>query len=140
VRSFLYGYGHIIVYAAVVAIGVGVEIAIERAAAGGEPPALLGWGVVLLIGGFFVVGWGRTGWETTDAARRVCLLKVAVAVVAVVACSVDIPVPVATSLVAFAWVGLVLSEMRLGLMPGWPGLPLRSSPVAAPGTPGDGKP
>jgi low temperature requirement protein LtrA len=122
VRSFLYGYGHIIVYSAVVAIGVGVEIAIERAAAGGEPPALLGWATVMLIGGFFVVGWGRSVGVATDAAARwVRPVKVAVAVVAVVACSVDIPVPLATSLVALAWVGLVLAEMRLGLMPGWPG-------------------
>ena len=111
-----------VVYAAVVAIGVGVEVAIERAAAGGEPPGLLGWGMVLLIGGFFVVGWGRVGWSSPDPAiRRVRPAKIAVAAVAVAACSVDIPVPLAASLIALAWVGLVVVEMRLGLMPGWPG-------------------
>ncbi|HZA75311.1 MAG TPA: low temperature requirement protein A [Acidimicrobiales bacterium] len=132
VRSFLYGYGHVVVYAAVVAIGVGVEVAIERAAAGGEPPGLLGWGMVLLIGGFFVVGWGRVGWSSPDPAiRRVRPAKIAVAAVAVAACSVDIPVPLAASLIALAWVGLVVVEMRLGLMPGWPGMGLRA-PSAAP--------
>ena len=54
-----------------------------------------------------------------------------VAAVAVAACSVDIPVPLAASLIALAWVGLVVVEMRLGLMPGWPGMGLRA-PSAAP--------
>src|ERR671918_533697 len=54
-----------------------------------------------------------------------------VAAVAVAACSVDIPVPLAASLIALAWVGPVVVEMRLGLMPGWPGMGLRA-PSAAP--------
>ncbi|WP_051367346.1 low temperature requirement protein A [Hamadaea tsunoensis] len=59
VRSFLYGYGHLIVYVAIVASGVGVELAAEAAAHGHRVTLpLFGVAQALLIAGFVTVSNG----------------------------------------------------------------------------------
>jgi low temperature requirement protein LtrA len=122
VRSFVYGYGQVIVYGAVVAVGVGVGLAIEHAVDGGHPPGVLGWGMAALIGGFLLVGLGRSAdWDDSAAVDRVRIAKVALAVVSVVVCSVAVPVAAAAWTIALGWVALVLYEMRCGIIPGWPG-------------------
>jgi low temperature requirement protein LtrA len=61
VRSFLYGYGHLLIYAAIVVTGVGIQLAIEETARAGEPVPLVGLGVAAVVAGFFItsVGIGR---------------------------------------------------------------------------------
>jgi low temperature requirement protein LtrA len=121
VRSFIYGYGQVLVYGSVVAVGVAVQIAIEHAAAGEDPPAMLGWGVAALIVSFLVVGLGRGfDWHDPAAVRRVSAAKVGLAVVSVVICLVDVPVAAAAWTIALGWVALVGYEMRCGVIPGWP--------------------
>jgi low temperature requirement protein LtrA len=58
VRSFIYGYGHLLVYAAIIITGVGIELAIEHAGAA-EP--LIGTGVAGVMCGFILtsIGTGR---------------------------------------------------------------------------------
>jgi low temperature requirement protein LtrA len=111
VRSFVYGYGHLVIYAAIVAVGVGVEIAIEHAAEGTDAPGLLGWAVAALIAGFFLISAGSR-WITVPA---LFAIKAAVAVGAVAACAAGVPAALATSLIAVGWAILVAAEVRLGV-------------------------
>jgi low temperature requirement protein LtrA len=112
VRSFLYGYGHLIIYPAIVAIGVGVELAIEHAAEREAAPPLLGWGIAALIVGFVVVGNGM-GPRRVD--RLIVTIKVAVAVVSVVLCTiVAVPAAVATTTIALSWLILIAAEVHAG--------------------------
>jgi low temperature requirement protein LtrA len=111
VRSFVYGYGHLVIYAAIVAVGVGVEIAIEHAAEGTEAPAMLGWAVAALIAGFVLISIGPR-WTTVPA---ILAAKAGLAVGAVVACAVGLPAAVATSIVAAGWALLVATEVHLGV-------------------------
>jgi low temperature requirement protein LtrA len=121
VRSFVYGYGQVLVYGAVVAVGVAVQIAIERAAAGEHPPPILGWGVAALIVSFLVVGLGRGfDWEDPTAIYRVSSAKVALALASIGVCLLDVPVAAAAWTIALGWVALVVYEMRCGVIPGWP--------------------
>jgi hypothetical protein len=76
VRSFFYGYGHPIIYAAIV--GVGVEVAIERAATTGQAPALRGWATAGLIAGFLVIDSGTQQRSTARVLVSVKLALVAV--------------------------------------------------------------
>jgi low temperature requirement protein LtrA len=121
VRSFVYGYGQVLVYGAVVAVGVAVQIAIERAADGEDPPAILGWGVAALIVSFLVVGLGRGfDWEDPAAIYRVSSAKVVLALASVGICLLEVPVAMAAWTIALGWVALVVYEMRCGVIPGWP--------------------
>jgi low temperature requirement protein LtrA len=121
VRSFVYGYGQVLVYGAVVAVGVAVQIAIERAAAGEHPPPILGWGVAALIVSFLVVGLGRGfDWEDPTAIYRVSAAKVVLALASIGVCLLDVPVAAAAWTIALGWVALVVYEMRCGVIPGWP--------------------
>ncbi|MGH9211995.1 MAG: low temperature requirement protein A [Acidimicrobiales bacterium] len=58
VRSFLYGYGHLAVYAAIAATGVGVELAIEEAGHDGEPVMLLAVALTLVMVGLTIMASG----------------------------------------------------------------------------------
>ncbi len=51
-RSFVFGYGHLAVFAALTAVGVGVKLAIEEAIAHGEHPhaaVVLGLGLAVYV-------------------------------------------------------------------------------------------
>jgi hypothetical protein len=63
VRSFLYGYGHLVVFIAVAASGVAVQLSIEASLHGDEPVVLLPLSLALVVGGFLVVavGTGQLG-------------------------------------------------------------------------------
>ena len=56
VRSFIYGYGHLLIYAAIVITGVGIELAIER---GGAAEPLIGIGIAGVMSGFLLTSAGR---------------------------------------------------------------------------------
>ncbi|SCL44032.1 low temperature requirement A protein (LtrA) [Micromonospora citrea] len=60
VRSFLYGYGHLLIYGAIVAAGVGIELAAEEAAhhGHGHPDLLLGGSQIVLVIGFLTISQG----------------------------------------------------------------------------------
>ena len=111
VRSFVYGYGHLAIYAAIVAVGVGVQIAIEHAAEGSHAPGLLGWSVAALIGGFLLISVGSR-WALVPP---ILGAKLGLAVGAVVACAVGLPAAVATGLVAVGWAVLVATEVHVGV-------------------------
>ncbi len=109
VRSFAYGYGHLVVYAAIVGFGVAVELSAEAAAEGEAAVPLLGAALAVLIGGFVIIssGIGRHG------APAVLLAKAALAVLGLVATAAGIPAVTATVLVGLGWAALVVLEWRL---------------------------
>jgi low temperature requirement protein LtrA len=115
VASFLYGYGHLLIYASIAAAGVGVQLAAEAAAkhaAGGV--ALLGGAQVALIVAFVVVSspFGLRGHSPIIA------VKAALAGLALIV-AVAVRAPVAgAALCALGWVGLVGAEIVMRSRPG----------------------
>jgi low temperature requirement protein LtrA len=113
-RSFLYGYGHPLIYAAIVATGIGVELAAE-AAVHHEAVRLPLFGVAQasLILGFVLVsaGVGLTGG--LDRGTRVMLLSIKVALgVGALALSLLVPAPTfVVAAVAVGWMALVSAEI-----------------------------
>ena len=108
-RSFFYGYGHLIIYPAIVAVGVGVEVAIERVAEAARPPTLLGWATAALIAGFLVIG---NGMGSRPSTRKIVPINLALAVLAVILCSAPLPSVVASAGIAAGWLALVVVETR----------------------------
>ncbi len=106
VRSFMYGYGHLLVYAAIAATGVGVELAAEEAAHAGEAVPLLGVALAALIAGFIVISSG-TG---LPASRVVLVAKIALALLGLATPTAGLSAAPATVLIALGWVALVLLE------------------------------
>jgi len=110
VRSFAYGYGHLLVYAAIVAFGVAVELSAEAAAESGPAVPLLGAALAALVAGFLVIsnGIGRHG------APAVLSAKAGLVVVGLAATLSGLPAVAATLLIAAGWAALVVLEARLG--------------------------
>jgi low temperature requirement protein LtrA len=110
VRAFLYGYGQPIVFVAIGASGVAVQLSIEASIHGDEPVVLLPLSLALLVGGFYVVaaGTGHMGtWSQTAA-------KVGIIAATVVAGLVLDDVAAATVVVAAGWFTLaVLKSLYL---------------------------
>lgn len=108
IRSFVYGYGHLAVYAAIVVTGVGVELSIEEAAHGGSGVPLLGLGSAAVLGGFLLIssGIGR------HAAPAALAAKAGLAGLSVAAPLVLDAAP-ATVVIALGWAALVALEVRL---------------------------
>ena len=113
-RGFLYGYGHPLIYAAIVATGIGVELAAE-AAVHHEAVRLplFGAAQATLILGFILVstGIGLTGGG--DRATRAVLLSIKVTLgVGALALSLLVPAPTfVVAVVAVGWVSLVFAEI-----------------------------
>jgi low temperature requirement protein LtrA len=113
-RGFLYGYGHPLIYAAIVATGIGVELAAE-AAVHHEAVRLPLFGVAQasLILGFILVsaGVGLTG--DFDRGTRAMLLSIKVALGGgALALSLLVPAPTfVVAAVAVGWVALVSAEI-----------------------------
>jgi low temperature requirement protein LtrA len=108
VRSFLYGYGHLLIYASVVAIGVGVELALEESAHENHPVPLFGIGILAVILGFLVIstGIGRSGAPILVAAKvGIAVLAGATAVIGVA------PLPSVVAVAAALLVLVVLSRL-----------------------------
>ena len=109
VRSFLYGYGHLLLYAAIVACGVAVQLSAEAAAHHHGSVPLLGVGVAGVVAGFFLVSSGIG----LHASRAVLVAKLALAVGAVVLTLGAVGPTAATVTVAAGWAALVLLEWRI---------------------------
>jgi low temperature requirement protein LtrA len=103
-RSFLYGYGHLVVYVAVAASGVAVQIAIEASTHDGTPGLLLPGTLALVVGGFLVIaaGTGDLRWSGQLVA------KLAVIASGLVAALVLDEVAAATVVIAVGWVVLAV--------------------------------
>jgi low temperature requirement protein LtrA len=99
IRSFLYGYGHLAVYAAMAAVGVAVQIAIERAPHDGRPVGLLAAALALVMTGmtFMAAGIGSQG------PAYLVTSKAAVVLVGIAAVLVLDDVVLATAVTAAAW-------------------------------------
>ncbi|MGY0002894.1 low temperature requirement protein A [Micromonospora sp. I033] len=109
-RSYLYAYGHLVVYAAIVVAGVAVELAAE-AAAGHGPGAtvagrLLGGSQVAMMAGCVVIYRGIS----LSVGRPVALAQAGLALVALVIGLAGLPPLVAVSLAAASWVALTVVE------------------------------
>ncbi|CAN5701426.1 hypothetical protein BH18ACT2_BH18ACT2_15760 [soil metagenome] len=106
VRSFLYGYGHLLLYGAIAAAGVAIELSVERSLEDESADPLLGITLALLVVSFIVIstGTGRAGTPATLAA------KVAVVAIGIVVSSTGVHAALATALVAAGWVALVVFE------------------------------
>jgi low temperature requirement protein LtrA len=109
-RSYLYAYGHLVVYAAIVAAGVAVELAAE-AAAGHGPGAvvagrLLGGSQVAMMTGCVVIYRGIS----LSVSRPVGLTQAGLALVALVVALAGLPPLVAVPLAALTWVVLTVVE------------------------------
>jgi low temperature requirement protein LtrA len=113
VRSFLYGYGHLLLYASIVVCGVAVELSAEEAAHGGSGVPLLGVAVAGVIASFLLVSSGIG----LHGRRRVIAAKLILAAGAVAVTVSGIGAAAATFAVAAGWAGLVLLEWRLGPAP-----------------------
>ncbi len=109
VRSFLYGYGHLLLYAAIVVCGVAVELSAEEAMAGGSAVPLLGFGVAAVIAGFLLVSQGIG----LRARRGIIPAKLALAAGSVAVTLSGIGAAAATVAVAAGWVALVLLEIAV---------------------------
>ncbi|MFE9688447.1 low temperature requirement protein A [Micromonospora sp. NPDC005806] len=110
VRSYFYAYGHLVVYAAIVTAGVGVELA-AKAAAHQEPgpevaARLLGGGQLAMMAGCVIIYRG-IGVSVT---RPVALTQTGLALVALVIALAAPPPLVAVALSAAAWVVLAVVE------------------------------
>jgi low temperature requirement protein LtrA len=99
VRSFLYGYGHLAVYAAIAATGVGVELAIERAGHGGEPVGLLATALTLVMVGLTLMASG----VGSQGPRYLMATKAAVPLVGIAAMVLLDDVALAIAVIAIAW-------------------------------------
>lgn len=110
-RSFLYGYGHLVVYAAIAASGVGVELAIEEAGHHGEPVMLLAVALTLVIVGTSLMasGVGSLGPPAIQIA------KVAAPAIGLAATAVLDRASVATVVIAVAWA--VLAAVKWHVRP-----------------------
>lgn len=131
VRAFLYGYGHLLIFAAVVAAGAGVELGIAEAAQGDAAPALLGWASTAVIAGFVLISQG-IGLSVHPVAIAA---KALVVVTSVVVAVFSVPATAGAVAVAGAWLLLVLVEVRLSSATANPPGPIdeRSTP-RSPGT------
>jgi low temperature requirement protein LtrA len=98
VRAFLYGYGHIAVYAAVAATGVGVQLSIE-AGDGAEPVGLLAVALTGVMLGLTLMASGIG----SQGPRRIVVAKAATAAVGILAAVLLDHVAVAVTVTAVAW-------------------------------------
>jgi low temperature requirement protein LtrA len=106
VRSFLYGYGHLVVFIAVAASGVAVQLSIEASLHGDEPVVLLPLSLALVVGGFLVVAAG-TGQFGHPAPLAVKLGIVAATVLSALLLSDP---AVVTVVVAIGWLALAVHK------------------------------
>lgn len=110
VRSYFYAYGHLVVYAAIVTAGVGVELAAKAAAhqdPGPEVAArLLGGSQLAMMAGCVIIYRGIS----LSVSRPVALAQAGLALVALVIALVALPPLVAVPLSAGAWVVLAVVE------------------------------
>ncbi|MEV1331326.1 low temperature requirement protein A [Micromonospora costi] len=108
VRSYLYAYGHLLVYGSIVASGVAVEVAAREAVHGGHGVAgpLLGGSQLTLVLGCVIVYRGfdvRVG-------RRVAFAQAGLVLAALVIGLAGLPPLGTVLLVALAWVVLAVIE------------------------------
>lgn len=109
VRSFLYGYGHLLLYAAIAASGVGVQMAVEAAVHGEEPVGLLAASLALVVVGFVVIASGVAG----QGPPSLVAAKLTVPLVGVAATLLLDDAAVATTVMAVAWVVLAAAKHRV---------------------------
>jgi low temperature requirement protein LtrA len=105
-RSFFYGYGHLVVYVAIAASSVAVQLAIEASIRGGEPVVLLPLSPALVVGGFLVVAYGRG--DLLMSATLVA--KMAILAATVVCAFVLHDATLATVAVALGWIALAVQK------------------------------
>ena len=108
VRSYLYAYGHLLVYGSIVAAGVAVEVAAREAVHGGHGVAgpLLGGSQLTLMVGCVVV---YRGFDVR-VSRRVALAQLGLVIAALVIGLGGLPPVAVVLLVALAWVVLAVIE------------------------------
>ena len=110
VRSFLYGYGHLWVYASIAATGVGVELVIDEAAHEGHNVPLFGFAVAAVLAGFVAIsaGIGRRPNAATGTA------KLLIGVGAVTLSLTELHPTIAITAVASGWIALIIVESVAG--------------------------
>ena len=119
IKTFVYGYGHLILYAAVLATGIAVDLAIK----GGDAIPLLGIATVGVITGCLII-WAPFG--------RCGPLEMIVGMLALATGAV---------IVSFGWIGTVAAMIATAV--GWTGLAFLaasagdSGPLPGPGKVGD---
>ena len=109
-RSFLYGYGHLWVYASIAAVGVGVELIIDEAAHDGHNVPLFGVAVAAVLAGFVAIsaGIGRRPNAATGAA------KLLLGAGALGLSLTDLHPTATIAVVAAGWAALVIVETVAG--------------------------
>jgi low temperature requirement protein LtrA len=106
VRSFLYGYGHLWVYASIAAVGVGVELIIDEAAHDANNVPLFGVAVAAVLAGFVAIsaGIGRRPNAATGSA------KLLLGAGALALSLTDLHPTLTLAFVAAGWIALVIVE------------------------------
>jgi low temperature requirement protein LtrA len=108
-RSFVYGYGHLVLYPALAAVGVGVKLAIESAidpSSGGHATVVLGIGLVAYLVSLSAIQAAAPRGLEPRAARARAI--VALGALAIAAFGSGLSPALAVALMAGAVVGLVV--------------------------------
>lgn len=110
VRSYLYAYGHLLVYAGIAAAGIAIEFEAQETAHGGHGLAgpLLGGSQLAMMAGCVVIYRGIG----LSVSRQVALTQSGLALVALVIAVSGLPPLVAVLLSAAAWAVLAVVEQR----------------------------
>jgi low temperature requirement protein LtrA len=112
VRSFIYGYGHLLLYAAIIMLGVGIELSIEAAAQGvhaGAPLVSMGTSLMLLslIGNGYGIRALKAWWPVVG--------KIAIALILLMLAATDASGTNTSALAALLLVTfIVLEKYALG--------------------------
>ncbi|HEX6462469.1 MAG TPA: low temperature requirement protein A [Candidatus Saccharimonadales bacterium] len=106
VRSFIYGYGHLLVYAAIVVLGVGFELAIEH---NGTAEPLIGIGIAGIMCGFVLTSIGNG-----NAVHYILTFyKILIAATGILCATLTIPAIWSCLLLGLALLLLIPAEARL---------------------------
>ncbi|MGI9556642.1 MAG: low temperature requirement protein A, partial [Solirubrobacterales bacterium] len=101
--SFLWGYGHFVIFAGVAAVGVGAQLIIEAAAAGsgaGAGPAVIAGGLVAFLGAMTLINLSNVGFRITRIGRFTLPLRLLVAAALVAVAWFATPSPLAFAAIA----------------------------------------
>ncbi|MGC5013392.1 low temperature requirement protein A [Streptosporangium sp. DT93] len=130
-RSFLWGYGHYGVFAALAALGAGLEVAVEQTGHGARASALaICYAVAIPVGVFLTLLWMVHAPIVAEPVVRPALVLGCVAVVLLLPLAAP-SIGVAAVVAAIAAACVLLTALAIALTPGRASAPDRAAPDQA---------
>ena len=111
-RSFIWGYGHYFLFAAVAAIGAGIEVAVEQPHS--VPAVVIGYALAVPVALYFVALLAVNLWLGVVATRPVATVAAAILVLLVPLAAPAIGVPFVAVLIALVAAALAAFSMLVG--------------------------